>query len=445
MTPTPSSLDFGNFQTDPWRSFPWEKIMALHSVRPAYNDLGEGDEVVIRKGYHENIFKVVTLKGGDRSFTHGLTQDGTEIKFQPSSGGDWGKLTGPHGETWTLYYSFPLPDMSEEDRVSYAHVILGEAAAYPRHETNWWEHPVAFLVDTVTEDGVYAKIVSRDAGYMAMNENGVEELHYKRIGEAEILSDFSDVGDMWLSNKALKLDPANLPEGLVVGKIVIATGLDVTVMDNVTLTTLHNVAVLPGQFTPETLSAAFPCRPDKSRSNGFPSLNRRIKLAPVALWNYTAEVSRRALVSDEALLVVFPDPKNPNGGSENVGILTSLGAVVYQDEGNAREEFSKSGELMPGIVHVTELKPWAYQSDGEWDSGMDFSDEPATEDSLAHFDLDLSALGALIRGHVDDDGEMAEYMAMDDLQLATHMLSLNKPSPHKTAADVRSPFPVRGV
>jgi hypothetical protein len=417
--------------------------MTLHSVRPAYNDLGEGDAVIIRKGYHENVFKVVTLKGDDKSFTHALTREGTEIKFQPSGGGDWGKLTGPKGETWTLYYSFPLPDMSEEDRVSYARVMLGDAAPYPRHETNWWEHPVAFLVDTINEDGVYARMVSHEAGYMAKNENGVEELHYKRLGEAEILSAVRKVGDMWLSNEAAKLDPANIPEGVAPGKILICTGFGVAIAGDTTLTTLHNAAMLPREFTPATVSAAFPSRTDKARHSYFPSINLRIKLTPAAHWAYTAEVSRRALIPDEALIVVFPDPKNPEGSSEHMGILTSRGAVVYQDQGYAHEEFSRRGGLMPGIIHATGLRPWAYQStDGEWDGGMDFSDEPANEDTLAHFGLDLAALGTLIRGYLDDE-EMDEYLAMDDLQLASHMLSLNKPVLSKPAADVRSPFPIR--
>lgn len=402
--------------------------MSLHSVRPAYNDLGEGDEVILRKGYHENIFKVVTLKGDERRFTHGVTREGTEIKFQPSSGGDWGNFTGPHGENWTLYYSLPLPYMSEEDSISYARVMLGEAAPYPRHDTNWWENPVAFLVDTVNEDGVYARMASHEAGYMAKNENGAEELHYKKLSEAEILAAVSKVGDMWLSKEAVKLNPANLPEGVATGKILVGTGLDVAITDDSTLTTLHNVAILPGEFAPETVSDAFPTRADKARHTYFPSINLRTKLTPATHWQYAAEVARHALKPDEALIVVFPDPNNPEGNSEHMGILTSRGAVVYQDEGYAHEEFSRRGGLMPGIVHATGLRPWSYRStDGEWDGGMDFSDEPANEDALAHFGLDLAALGALIRGHVDDDEEMAEFMAMDDVQLASHMLSLNKP------------------
>jgi hypothetical protein len=408
--------------------------MGLRSVKPIYNDLAEGDQVVIRKGYHENTFKVVTLKGDDRRFTHAVTADGTEIKFEPSAGGDWGKLTGANGETWTLYYSFPLPDMSDEDRISYAHVMLGEAAGYPRHDTNWWENPVAFLVDRVNEEGVYARIASHEAGYMAKNENDVEALQYKRLGEADILSDFGEVGGMWLSNEPVRIDPSNIPDGVTAGNILIGTGIKVAITDDATLTTIRNVAVLPGRFTPETVSAAFPTRPDRSRSGTFPSLNRRVQLTPVAHWKYAAEASRHALVPDEALVVVFPDPKNPEGSSEHIGILTSRGVVVYQDESFAHEELSKSGGLMPGVVHATGLKPWSHQStDGEWDGGVDFSDEPADEDTLAHFGLDLESVGALIKGYVDDE-DMDEYLAMDDAQLASHMLAMSKPKPGKQNA-----------
>ncbi|MCS4088594.1 hypothetical protein [Rhizobium sp. BK176] len=409
--------------------------MSLHSVRPTFNDLGEGDEVVIRKGYHENVFKVLTLKGDERRFTHGVTGDGTEIKFEPSGGGDWGRLTGPHGETWTLYYSFPLPEMPEEDRISYARALIGEAASYPYHETNWWEHPVAFLVDRDDDDGVYARIVSHDAGYVTKNEDDVEALSYKRLGVADILADFGKVGDMWLSKEPVKLDRTNLPAGVTAGKILIGTGIDVAITHDTTLTTVHNVAVLPGEFTPETVSAAFPVRPEKARNRAFPSLNRAVKLTPVAHWKHTAEAARHALASDEALVVVFPDPKNPDGNSEHIGILTSRGVVVYLDESFALEEFSRRGGLMPGVVHATGLKPWSHQStDGEWDGGMDFTEEPADEDSLAHFGLDLAALGALVRGFVDDE-EMDEYRAMDDQQLASHMMSLNKPR-----VSAQSPF-----
>ncbi|MBY3432735.1 hypothetical protein HFN89_00915 [Rhizobium laguerreae] len=414
--------------------------MSLHSVRPIFNDLGDGDEVILRRGFHEKVFKVVTLKGSHRSFTHAVAEDGTRIDFT-SSREDWGRFTGPDGEPWTLYYSFPLPDMSEADRISYAHAMLGEAAPYPRHPTNWWENPIAFLIEKITDDGVFARMASHEAGYLTKNEEDVEELHYKALREAEILATFGKVGDMWLSKVAVKLDPTNLPEWATPGKIVIATSLDVLIQDETTVTTLHNAAVLPGQFTPETVADAFPSRSDRSGNAAFPSLNRRIRLEPVARWKYAAEVSRHSQDSDEALVVVFPDPENPNGGSEHIGILTSRGAVVYSDPSYAHEQFSTCGELMPGIVHATELKPWGYQShEGEWDSGMDFVDTPASEDTLAHFGLDLAALGALIRGHLDED--MVDYTGMDDQQIARHMMSLNKPVPGKQAIDA-APFVAR--
>jgi hypothetical protein len=403
--------------------------MTMHSVRPIYNDLKDGDEVILREGFYGENFKLVTLKGSDRHFTHAVDKDGTRIEFK-SAGEYGGRFTGPNGEQWTLCFSYPLPEMPEEDKIAYGRTMLGETAPYPRHPIDVWDYPVAFLIEEVTDAKLLARMVSHHAGHVAEDEHDLRSFRYKTLGDADIRNASVNIAGMWLSSQAIELDRTGLPKGISPGKIVIGTSLDVTITDEATLTTLNNAAILPGSVVKETVADLFPSRTINEARNDriFSSLNRRVDLEPIAHWKFRAEIARHALDKDEALVVVFPVPDHPDRSSEHIGILTTRGAVFYSNMGYAHDEISSHGKLMPGIVHITNARPWTYQcTEGEWDAGMEFEAEAANEATLTHFEIDSARLGSLIRGHLEeDDEEMAEYTSLDDVQLAEFMMSLSE-------------------
>jgi hypothetical protein len=414
--------------------------VTAHSTRPIYNDLTDGDEVVISKGYFADQFQVVTLRGAGKGFSSAVAADGTVFEFKSSSGGYDGRFEPPGGETWSLYFSYPLPQMSEQDRVAYARALRGETPSVPhvaRQSHSEWDNTVAFIVEAVTDEGVAARMISHENGYVTNDEDGGDRLSYQSLDDAEVKACAVRAGTMWTSTAVVELDPAGLP-AVGAGNVIVATNLDVKYVDGRPVTFLGNPSVLPGLTTLDKASELFPIRENnENRTGPFVALNRQVLLEPIAHWEFRKEVARHALAADEALVVVFPDPDNQGGSSEHIGILTSKGAFFYADTGYAHNEISSHGGLMPGVRHITEAKAWAYQChEGEWDSGVDFADEPVSAETLARFDLDTTSLGGLIRDFIDQ--EDAGYEGLDDAQIGAYMLSLN-------ALTARQPTPVPAV
>lgn len=399
--------------------------MTSYSTRPIYNDLADGDQVILRKGYQDDEFRVVTLRGGERGFTNAIADDGAEFEFKTSGGYD-GHFMAPSGERWTLYFSYPLPDMPTEDRIAYARAMLGEAAAYPRQPTSEWDNPVSFLIEEVASERVLARMVSHELGYLHKDQDDVERLTYKVIDEDKLRAGSLAVGPMWTTSSVVELDPTGIPEDATAGRVVVATNIDVEIVDRRAVTKLRNPALLPGTTTLETVAVLFPHRKFEDREDRvFGRLNRRITLEPIGHWLYQVELARHSLDKDEALVVVFPDPDNPGGSSEYIRILTSRGAVFYADTGYAHDQISGHGDLMPGVVHITEVNPWSYSTyEGEHDAGIDFADARADEATLAHFGLDIAGLGELIRGFMDEEDE--QFTGLDDRQLGELMMSFNQ-------------------
>ncbi|MCV9964308.1 hypothetical protein OIU34_20690 [Pararhizobium sp. BT-229] len=413
--------------------------MTSYSTRPIYNDLADGDQVILRKGYQDNDFRVVTLRGSERGFTHAVADDETEFEFKTSGGHD-GRFMTPCGERWTLYFSYPLPDMPVEDRIAYARAMLGEAAKYPRQSSSDWDNPVVFLIEDVNSERVLARMVSHEIGYLHKDQDDIERLSFKMINEGELRAGSQAVGSMWTTSSSVELDPIGIPEGALPGRVVVATNIDVEIVEGRAVTKLRNPAMLPGTTTLETVTDLFPSRSfEDGEDRVFGRLNRRITLEPIGHWLYQVELARHALDTDEALVVVFPDPDNPGGSSEHIAILTSKGAVFYADTGYAHDQISGHGDLMPGVVHITEVSPWAYSTyEGEHDAGIDFADARADEATLAHFGLDIAGLGALIRGFVDE--EDVRFNELCDRQLGELMMSLNQVA-LKAKADTQTSLP----
>lgn len=398
--------------------------MIAHSTKPIFNDLKDGDEVILQKGFHDQEFKVVTLRGSDRAFTGAVASDGTVFEFK-SSGGYDGLFEAPGGQRWSLYFSYPLPKKSDEDRIAYGRAMRGDAAPFPRQSCSEWDNTVTFFVESVADGSVTARMLSHDNGYMHKDEDGVDRLSYKSLDDEEVRACAVLAGPMWVSTSAIELDPAGLPS-VTVGNVIVGTNLDVKYVDGRPLTTLRNPALLPGITTLDKASELFPIRESfDDRRSPFAALNKRVVLEPIAHWEYHKEVAHHALDADEALVVVFPDPDNPGGSSEHIGILTSRGAVFYADTGYAHDQISGHGDLMPGVVHITEVSPWGYSTyEGEHDAGIDFADAPADETTLAHFGLDIAGLGELIRGFMDEEDE--QFNGLDDRQLGELMMSFNR-------------------
>jgi hypothetical protein len=400
--------------------------MTSYSTRAIFNDLSDGDQVIIRKGYLDNEFKIVTLKGDQNGrITKAFAEDGKEFEFKTSDGCIKGFQT-PHGERWTLYFSYPLPNLTDQEQVAYAKAMLGDAAAYPRQSTSEWDDPVAFLIEDVTGPRVLARMVSHEVGYLNKDRDGVERLTYKTIDEDVLHAVSTAVGSMWTSTSTIELDRASVPAEATSGSMVVASNIDVEIIAGRAVIKLRNPALLPRTSTLEKASELFPSRiSGASGKEVFGELNRRITLAPIGHLLYEVELARHALDTDEALVVVFPDPDNPDGSSENIGILTSKGAVFYADTGYAHDQISCHGNFMPGIVHITETRPWSYSTnEGEHESGIDFADVRADEGTLDHFGLDITGLGKLIRAHLDEEDK--RFAGLDDSQLGEMLLSLNK-------------------
>jgi hypothetical protein len=304
--------------------------------------------------------------------------------------------------------------------------MLGEAAAYPRQSTSEWDNPVSFLIEEVGSERVLARMVSHELGYLHKDQDDVERLTYKMIDEDELRAGSAAAGSMWTTSSTVELDPTGIPEGATAGMVVVATNIDVEIVEGSAVTKLRNPTLLPGTTTLETAADLFPSRRFEDREDRvFGRLNRRITLEPIGHWLYQVELARHSLDKDEALVVVFPDPDNPGGSSEHIGILTSRGAVFYADTGYAHDQISGHGDLMPGVVHITEVSPWGYSTyEGEHDAGIDFADARADEATLAHFGLDIAGLGELIRGFMDEEDE--QFNGLDDRQLGELMMSFNQ-------------------
>ncbi|MDW9481834.1 hypothetical protein GOB57_24610 [Sinorhizobium meliloti] len=411
--------------------------MTAYSTRPVYNDLSDGDEVVLRRGFSEEHYKVVTLRGADGGFTSAAAGDGTVFEFK-SSGGHDGRFEATSGERWSLYFSYPLPQMSDEDRIAYARALRGDTAPFPRQSYSEWDNTVAFFVEEVADGMVAARMISHEIGYVSKNEESVNRLSYKSLEDAEVRACATRAGTMWATTAAVELDPLGLP-AVAVGNVIVATNLSVKYVDGRPLTTLGNPTLLPGIITLEKASELFPIREGKqNRQSPFVALNRQVLLEPIAHWEYRKEVARHALDPDEALVVVFPDPDNPGGSSEHIGFLTSKGAFFYSDTDYAHDQISTHGDLMPGVRHITETRPWAYRChEGEWDAGVDFKEEPVSDETIARFGLDATSLGTLIRGHLDEEDRRFE--AMDDVQIGEFMLSLSRSHANKMKKSIALP------
>lgn len=399
-------------------------MSGVTSNRPSFHHLAGGDEVILSSGILNNITHVVAKLFGSEETGHisgAITCDGIGLAH-PCIGGSR-QFVADNGTKWDLYFSYPLPNLTNQEKIAYAQALRGHKIdPFKRVPISEWAKTSAFLIEDIRPDAVMARMIAREAGWMVDKGDGTQCLVYKALDEEEILSAASRIGEMWATSEPIELNPASLPGDIQIGNVVIGTSFRVTCVDDRSVTLLDNATILPKTWTLETVSALFPTAKKTENNTVWKAFDGSLRLEPVAGWLFASRCARHALDEDEALVVAFPNADNA-GQSNYVSILTSKGALFYSDDGHAQEEMSSYG-LEPGIRHITQPRFWDYRSlEGEWDGGFGFEDKPADEETLRSFGLDLTSLGTLIRGFVEEDDK--RFDGMDDYSIAASMMALS--------------------
>ncbi len=392
--------------------------------RPAFSDLtGEDTFILARRNRMQNDYLVATVRLCDRDVTGAKTEFGMELAVERRHG-EISHFVDPDENAWSLYFSLPLPEGADEDRIAYARAIRAEPTGIPSwNPPSEWDNTVAFLVTGESAEAVTGHIVSRMAAWTFPDDGGTYS--YRSLDHDEIVPGVRQVGDFFLTNDIVEVAKSTLPTELAVGDVLVGTGISVRKEGDRHITDIENAVKLPFKADETSLAEVFPERPDRFPDDRILLPGHRFTmLAPVAEWLYQREIAKRRQEPDHALVVVFPDELNPTKKSEHVSILASSGVVFYTDHnGHAHDTMSSEG-FRPGIHYVTQPRFWAYRShEGEWDGGFEFEDEPATRQHVEElFGLDDNALGRLIRDSIDADDH--RFAHMDDTALACHFLAM---------------------
>nr|WP_250808514.1 hypothetical protein [Neorhizobium tomejilense] len=394
---------------------------------PSFHDLADGRDIVIQKYARPPLFAVATVRFDEHRRLASLELSNGEAISVVRRPHEELKLSSADGATWWLYYTLPLPAGSEADRIDYARTLRGEStqALFGITMKSEWDTTCAFLIETVGDDVVTARMVSNLRSWTHTNEEGVEELSFKALDESDIVFETRKAGAFWKTEDAVTIERSTLPADLEPGHVLAATDIDVVIEEGRETTRLANAYRLPFKATYETLDSVFPrvTTPD-DEGTVFPR-KEQIALTPVARWVFERECARRASEPNIALIVAIPSDDRPECDSERIGIIAHSGELVYRNYEHVYEGLVTSGGIQPGVALMTEPRFWSYRShEGEHDGGFEFGHEPAGDEALATFAMSVGDLGSAIRGFLEEE-EDAELYAFEDEELGRHFLALN--------------------
>ncbi len=99
--------------------------------RPAFSDLTDEDTFILaRRNRMQNDYLVATVRLCDRDVTGAKTEFGMELAVERRHG-EISHFVDPDENAWSLYFSLPLPEGADEDRIAYARAIRAEPTGIP--------------------------------------------------------------------------------------------------------------------------------------------------------------------------------------------------------------------------------------------------------------------------------------------------------------------------
>jgi len=408
-----------------------------YSLSTDIHSLGDGERIVLKEFFHYsrdgNHTRLPAIVGTyrcekrlrdyryspiprDETRPHVLLADGTRLDIEFSTS-EWNnvRFKGGDGHLREPLWTLPLPDISDEEAISYVRAFRGEGVDIgllqraADHDPN-----VVVVIDEIGDRFAIARMVSwmddTIGAYSRLTrivgEDGVQTMimtddSFDCLTQQE-LDDFpskvEQCSDMALSKYEITLRLTKLPEGVQKGSIIVGSSFTCDFKQDRLITTIF-APVIAGQVDnhrdDRTLVSWFPRREpfplDDDRSVFSRCDQTHVPMATIQ--DHLKEVARaRAkLLPDEALVLVFPPEEGVSPAHEaSITILGMRGATFFDDLGNAQEYISYSAPDEGGLWVFGSAKYWSHQDGwtGEWDGGLDGDWRPATDADLAVFGLD---------------------------------------------------------
>lgn len=424
-----------------------------YSLQPDLDYLNDGDRIILKpffkyspEGEHVRLPAVVGTYHGERRFRdyrssllskpvdlpHVVLTDGSrlDVRIAPTGYSSNAGFMGHDGYDREPMWTLPIPDVSDEEAISYARAFRGEGNGMIGTSDFVHEPNVVVAIDRVEGKSVFGRLVSWHEDTFgeyedllrSADEDGVEISvatggpfdHFSQDELDAFPSMVEKHDELALSSYEISLSRKALPEDTQPGSIIVGRTFSCDFRKDA-LTTTIDLPLIAGVVTEDRpLSAWFPRRDARPSSFADPSViqtlgalrdGTRVRLATVQ--DHLKEIARAKakLLPDEAVVLVFPPEEGlgPSHGA-NISILGSRGATFFEDLGTAHECISHSAPEEGGLWIFGDANYWSHRDDwsGEWDGGLHGSWRPATDADLANFGLDRAQANVEAEGSYEE-------------------------------------------